>query len=158
MKKWEKFSKEELQNFCNESFSYRELARKIGYSPDGGGTIQILHKMVEELSLNTDHFKGQAINKGKTFNGICQRKWEDKDIFIEHSPVVRKVIKYRILKDNLLEYKCAWCGNIGEWNNKKLNLQLDHINGISDDHRLINLRWLCPNCHSQTETFCSKNK
>jgi hypothetical protein len=42
------------------------------------------------------------------------------------------------------------------WNEKKLTLQLDHINGIRNDHRLENLRWLCPNCHSQTETFCGK--
>jgi 5-methylcytosine-specific restriction endonuclease McrA len=42
-------------------------------------------------------------------------------------------------------------------NNKSISLQLDHINGIRTDNRLENLRLLCPNCHSQTETFCGKN-
>ena len=42
------------------------------------------------------------------------------------------------------------------WNGKKLVFQLDHINGKRNDHRLENLRWLCPNCHSQTETYCGK--
>ena len=63
----------------------------------------------------------------------------------------------KIIKNNLMEYKCAICGNIGEWNGKQLVLQLDHINGDHFDNRLENLRFLCPNCHSQTETFGSKN-
>lgn len=45
-----------------------------------------------------------------------------------------------------------------EWNNKALSLQLDHINGVNTDNRVENLRWLCPNCHSQTDTYGSKNK
>lgn len=44
------------------------------------------------------------------------------------------------------------------WNGKPLILTLDHRNGISNDHRLENLRWLCPNCNSQTETFCGRRK
>ena len=66
-------------------------------------------------------------------------------------------LKKRVLKNNLIEYKCAICG-ISEWMNKKLILQLDHINGDNRDNRISNLRLLCPNCHSQTETYCKKNK
>jgi len=52
--------------------------------------------------------------------------------------------------------RCALCGNSGEWQGKPLTLQLDHANGRYDDNRLENLRWLCPNCHSQTETFAGR--
>ena len=45
----------------------------------------------------------------------------------------------------------------GKWMNQQLTLQLDHINGISDDNRKENLRFLCPNCHSQTKTFGGNN-
>jgi hypothetical protein len=45
----------------------------------------------------------------------------------------------------------------GEWNGQPLKLQLDHINGINDDNRLENLRFICPNCHSQTITYAGKN-
>ena len=62
------------------------------------------------------------------------------------------------MQDNLLEYKCEQCGNTGEWLNQPLVLQLDHINGIHDDNRLENLRFLWPNCHSITETYAGKNK
>ena len=66
-------------------------------------------------------------------------------------------LKNRILKEGLLENKCAICG-IKEWNNKLLNMELDHIDGNRVNHELINLRLLCPNCHSQTDTYRSKNK
>lgn len=57
-----------------------------------------------------------------------------------------------------LEYKCAFCGNTGEWLGQKLTLQLDHINGKNNDYRIENLRFLCPNCHSITPTYAGKNK
>lgn len=63
----------------------------------------------------------------------------------------------RLLKEKILENKCSVC-QIDSWNNLPISLHLDHINGESSDHRLENLRLLCPNCHSQTETYCGKNK
>ena len=57
-----------------------------------------------------------------------------------------------------INFKCSKCNNEGEWFGEKLVLQLDHINGISNDNRIENLRFLCPNCHTQTETYSSKNK
>jgi len=53
--------------------------------------------------------------------------------------------------------KCDMCG-ISKWNNKCLTLQLDHIDGNRNNNIRKNLRALCPNCHSQTDTYCSKNK
>ena len=66
-------------------------------------------------------------------------------------------MKARLIKEGYIEYKCAICG-IKDWLGQPLSLQLDHINGINDDHRLENLRLLCPNCHSQTDTYAGKNK
>jgi hypothetical protein len=65
-------------------------------------------------------------------------------------------LKNRLLKEGLIENKCSKC-NITEWDNMPINCELDHINGIRHDHRLSNLRMLCPNCHSQTSTYRGKN-
>jgi len=61
-------------------------------------------------------------------------------------------------KQNLLPYRCAKCGNEGEWLSHKLSLQLKHKNGTWNDNRLENLEFLCPNYHSQTEHYAGKNK
>jgi 5-methylcytosine-specific restriction endonuclease McrA len=55
------------------------------------------------------------------------------------------------------EYKCADCG-IDSWCGKSITLELDHINGDSTNNTEDNLRMLCPNCHSQTDTYKAKNK
>ena len=69
----------------------------------------------------------------------------------------RSSVRKTIINDNLLEYKCSVCG-ISKWNGQSISLHLDHINGKNGDHRLKNLRFLCPNCHSQTNTYTGRNK
>ncbi len=69
----------------------------------------------------------------------------------------RTVVKRRLIQAGILVNRCSLCG-IDEWRGKPLSIQIDHINGVRDDNRLENLRMLCPNCHSQTETFAARNR
>lgn len=65
---------------------------------------------------------------------------------------IRDALFYEGLKE------CSIYGISSEWNGKPLTLQIDHINGNSDNNNYDNLRLVCPNCHSQLETTTSKIK
>ena len=88
--------------------------------------------------------------KGKTFT-------PNEEVFKENSNYSNEMVKQRIVSQNLLEYKCVKCG-IDSWQGETIVLDLDHINGNNRDNRLTNLRFLCPNCHSQTDTYKGRNK
>lgn len=66
------------------------------------------------------------------------------------------LIKKALIKVLNKEEKCDICG-ISEWLSKKINVELDHIDGNSSNNELSNLRFLCPNCHAQTDTYCGKS-
>lgn len=98
-------------------------------------------------------FQNGGQNKGKKIE-----KFITKDILEgKHPQYSTGKLKSRLIKENILPNVCDNCG-IDSWNGKPIVLQLDHINGNSKDHKLENLRLLCPNCHSQTNTWCGKNK
>ena len=69
----------------------------------------------------------------------------------------RCTIKRRLLMAGKLVNRCDFCG-LTEWRGKPISIQVDHINGVRDDHRVENLRMLCPNCHSQTPTYGTRNR
>lgn len=79
------------------------------------------------------------------------------DVFCQKSIVSKKQLRDKIKKENIIEYKCS-CGLEGVWQGKPITLQLEHKNGDNCDNRLDNLEYLCPNCHSQTTTYGSKNR
>lgn len=76
------------------------------------------------------------------------------DIKIKYVPAFRIWVKY---KNSLGKYECNECKCNGIWNDKEILLELDHIDGDKNNNIKENLRWLCPNCHSQTITYRSKN-
>lgn len=80
------------------------------------------------------------------------------EIFIKDSTTLRIICKKTLIDEKLIPHMCQWCELKDSYNGKPLTLQLDHINGINNDNRLENLRFLCPNCHSQTETYNGRNK
>ena len=77
----------------------------------------------------------------------------NEEVFVENSTYARHNIKRRILKNNLIKYVCDECGIGPIWNGKTMPLILDHINGVNNDNRLSNLRFVCSNCDSQLPTY-----
>ena len=145
-------SDDEFITIVQNANSYSDCLRAVGLGTRGGSSTDTLKKRIKELNLSTEHF-------GKLHKQSGTAKYTLDEILIENSSYANiSSLKKRLLNEGRLEYKCAICGNIGEWNGKSLSLQLDHINGINNDHRIENLRFLCPNCHSQTSNYSGKNK
>lgn len=148
-------TKEEIQRAVSDSFSYAQTLSKLGLKPMGGN-YRILQRKLQEYAIDTKHFTGMGHLKGKTHN--WSKKIPLDEILKEGTTYQSFKLKNRLLKEKIIENKCSQCGLEDEWNGKKINHHLDHFNGINTDNRLENLRLLCPNCHSQTDTYTGKNK
>lgn len=155
MKKVDWSNKKHLTNIVSQSFSYAEVLRGLNISCYGHN-YKTLQYWLNVHNVSVGHFTSQherlsKLNKDSTIplDEILNGKYPTYSTFL---------LKKRILKEKILACICAECQLGSEWNNKPIRLQLDHINGDSTNHKLANLRILCPNCHSQTETFAGKNQ
>lgn len=151
----EKYNEKNLKNAVKNSNSIADVLRKLN-TPVKSGNYKTINKYIKKYNIDISHFTGQGWNKGENFIKFNKTIPMDEILIKDSTYTNTKCLKERLVKDNLLLYKCDECGNEGEYNNKTLTLQLDHINGINDDNRIENLRLLCPNCHSQTDTYCGK--
>lgn len=144
---------EQFVELIKNSTNVSEVLFKLGYTVKGNswGYSQIRRRM-SDLGLVFSDFKGKSALKIGSERIVNPEK-----LLSENSNHQRTVLRRYVIKEKLIPYKCAICGTT-EWNGKTLSLELDHINGINNDNRLENLRFLCPNCHSQTSTYGSRNQ
>ena len=150
-----KYTLEELIDAVSKSSSMRMLLFSLGLKEAGGSHSNMKQKL-ERLNIDTSHWTGQGWNKG--LKDPCKRQTKASDYLIQGSSVRSAFLKEKCVSEGLLDNVCYECGLCPEWEGNPLVLHLDHINGDKYDNRLENLRILCPNCHSQTDTFCGKNK
>lgn len=152
--------KDQLQKLLDESSSYSDVMRKMGFRDDTGNKrtlkarIDSDHLSIAQLAENRTKFRRDLVKRTHQNKGVTRNI---NDVFCEHSKSSRSLLKRLLVEEKLKEHQCEKCGIKDIWQNESLKLQLDHINGVSDDNRVENLRFLCPNCHSQTGTFGSKN-
>ena len=143
-------SKERIESYISQGKSIKQVLDELGYNSNGSGAYKLFKNHC--FSLGIDYI---ATSKG---SWVFRDKIDSTLIFIEKSTFSPASLRKRVIKENLIPYKCAICNCKSKWKGKELVLQLDHINGISNDNRLENLRFLCPNCHSQTGTYSNKKR
>lgn len=142
-----------FKELIKSSTSYGQVFSKINLKPSGSN-YRSAKLRVSELRIDTSHFLGVG-QKGCFKNKPFYRTL--KEILVEDSYYQTYKLKKRLIKEGLLKDVCSICG-ISSWREKPLSLHLDHINGNPRDNRIENLRIICPNCDSQTDTYCGKNK
>jgi hypothetical protein len=142
----EKYTKEILGQAVAASNSVSEVLRKLGIKFSGGSHRHISEK-IKRFGLSRSHFKSGGQVTGRRVRRDC-RYFLKKGRKISTSLLRRSMLEYGI------KHVCAECSLGVVWCKRPLVLQIEHKDGDNTNNNPSNLIFLCPNCHSQTETFC----
>lgn len=149
-----KLPADQFKKLLVESKTYSDVCRSFGISNRGGNIATIKRRILQEgLGELVSHYNNNAkfarIPKSLNLEEALAR------YFTKENETQTNILKKYVKQYNLLEEKCV-CGLTDNWQNHKLVLQLDHINGDRRNNLLENLRFLCPNCHSQTPNYAGR--
>jgi hypothetical protein len=151
-----KYTAELLAEAAKNSTSIAGVLRYLGVKWSGGSHHHI-SKRLRILGVDTRHFTGRGHNKGRT----SPTKLTPEQILISRPGSERRTRRDRLHRAMLaigIPEQCASCGIGTTWQGRRLTLHIDHINGDFLDNRPENVRFLCPNCHSQTPTFANRRR
>ena len=174
----------EIQQYHDEGHGFVECQRKFGFSHTAwvkaikrgelrshGREFADRRRRYDWAAVQAYYDEGHSFRECQTMFGFSNAAWhkarqrgEVERVRMGGMPIDvlltgrrnRHHVKIRLLRAGLLKNECSKCG-LTDWLGEQLNMHIDHINGVRDDHRLENLRMLCPNCHSQTETYGGRN-
>lgn len=138
-------SQEELNSAVNSCNSIRQMLALLKIPVTGRNSGMLKDRLMAGA------FPVPSSNKGKFLGASVP----DLSLVISGEiKYAQKSFKRRLIQEGVLPNICANCNQPPVWNGQHLVLILDHINGNNKDNSLENLRLLCPNCNSQTKTFC----
>ena len=144
------YTDDDIRQAVADNISIAGVLRSLGRAPVGSG-YALIRREAARLGLDTSHWKGKAHGTTR------QQKRPLQEVLVAGGPTLGRY-KLRLVREGVLENRCQICDLEPIWRGQPLTLRLDHINGIRDDNLPENIRLLCPNCDSQTETFCGRNK
>lgn len=142
------FNEKEVNVAVKNSNSLRQTLHKLGIAV-GGSNSKLLREFIIKFEIKIDHFKFMHTRK-------VGEKSSDDEYFAKNTIRNGSHTKKRLILDHDFIEECGECDLGTEWNGKPISLQVDHIDGDHHNNEVNNLRFLCPNCHSQCETFGSK--
>ena len=145
-----KVSDEQIMEACHSAPNMKEAANSVDLHFN---SFKARALKLECWEPNPDNNKGKKMGTHPRW----REAYPNDQIFVEESSYNRTSLKRRILEDELIEYKCDVCELPPRWNGKPMVLILDHINGVNNDNRIDNLRFVCSNCDSQLETYKNRN-
>jgi len=145
----------DLKDVWSKCDSINEVVRAL-YGTVAGGNHRVVKQVASRLGYDVEDKKNQykAFGPGPRPD---RRTPLDEILNGKHPGYQTHNLKPRLFENNIKEKRCEKCG-IEQWNGKSAPLELHHINGDSNDHRLENLKVLCSNCHAQTDNYKGKNK
>ena len=155
MGKKRSWTDQDLNAAVGISKSYRKVLQLLGLIPAGGNYAQVQHR-IKMLNIDTAHFTGMGWNKGISYHTKTRPSLESLLVIGDRTQSYK--LKKRLFEARLKFPKCELCGWAEKSPDGRTPVELDHINGNHYDNRLINLRILCPNCHSLQPTHRGKNK
>lgn len=156
MKRFNEISKEDLFDIVNTSKSLSDVLRKLN-RPTNHGNFRTLKKYCSLYHINLNDIMNNTEKYGSVDNE-CGKLYELSEILVSGSTygnITR--LKKRLFKAGLKTPICEKCGQDEWWNGEKISLILDHVNGVHSDHRIENLRMVCPNCNATLPTNGGKN-
>lgn len=149
---FEKYTREALSNAAASSLSFSDFLRALGINYDSGHLRRHLKRRLEQFRIPAPFLgRGRAWAKDR----VSTKRLSPDEILV-HSEKGRRGETQQLRRALLeigVEHKCAICAVGTEWRGAPLVLQIDHLDGDRTNHRRGNLRFLCPNCHSQTPTY-----
>jgi hypothetical protein len=152
-----------LRKAVARSSHYGEVLRELRMRVDEANRLKVQRRTVQ-LGLDISHFTHRskrpkpAVPPAKPASPSRQIADVVLCVLPKDSPRVRRDRLRRALDEVGVPYSCMSCDNPGVWQGQRLTLQIDHVNGDWRDNRRHNLRYLCPNCHAITDTWCGRNR
>jgi hypothetical protein len=153
-----KYSDEDIAEAVAQAKTVADVCIVLGIKPSGGNTSHIARRIKAIPDIDLRHFTNRQWGVGNRAPdyGSGRLPMDPVRVLTRRPRSAQRVLAKTLCKAMQaagVRELCATCGCGPIWLGEFLRLEVDHIDGDWSNNDLVNLRFLCPNCHTQTETF-----